>query len=71
MAFLAYCPYCEGKVSASPVLPQDQLMVALAKDDVVEVVHLTEGTGDHKWKLIKQEKENLRRAIANGLILLR
>lgn len=68
MSFLAYCPYCEKKVTATTILGGSSLEHALENDLDVVVVHLTEGSneGDHKWKLNRQETGNLRKAIAEG-----
>ena len=62
-SFLAYCPFCEQKVTASPVLADAELRLALDNDIDVEVIHLTVNAGDHRWRLIRQERENLRRLL--------
>jgi hypothetical protein len=66
MQFLAYCPFCEKKVSVATTLGGDNLDRALACDDDVKVGHSSgiPTEGDHSWNLIRQEKENLRKHIA-------
>lgn len=65
---IAYCFMCEKKVSVSPAnLIEADFWAAIESGPEVdvEVMHLTAGP-DHKWKLNKQEKENLRNAKARG-----
>jgi hypothetical protein len=64
MEFQAYCPYCEKTVTAYTLLDEVDLKRALDSDRDVETMHTTYGLGDHQWKLIKQEKDNLRSTIA-------
>jgi hypothetical protein len=66
MTFLAYCPCCEIKVTALPVLGGDNFWLAVKNNEVVEVVRLA-GNGYHRWKLNNQEKENLWNMKAQGL----
>ncbi len=58
MFFIAYCFRCEKKVSAHTLLDTAKLLVALANDDDVEVMHPSDD-GDHRWKLNRQEKAKL------------
>jgi hypothetical protein len=67
MTFHAYCPYCETKVGAVTLLGGDELKAALISDADIEVMHLS-NNGDHQWKLIKQEKKNLRKTVSEGLL---
>jgi hypothetical protein len=66
MLLNAYCPYCEKKVSVALVLTGNELEAALGSDKEVRVMHVADV--DHVWNLIKPEKENLRNAIATGLV---
>lgn len=63
--FQAYCPYCEKTVTTISVLRGDNLKAALDADGEVKVACFPR---DHQWNLIKSEKENLRKAIADGLV---
>ncbi len=67
MSFRAYCPHCQAKVTAGTVLGRAELIAALDSRGEVNVMHVSNG-GDHSWSLIKDEKENLRKAIVTGLI---
>jgi hypothetical protein len=67
MLFRAYCFKCEKTVSAFPVSKDEEFWSAVAENADVEVIHLT-NDGDHRWKLNNQEKENLRKTRAKGLI---
>lgn len=58
MSFLAYCFRCEKKVTAHTLLDAAKLLVALANEYDVEVMH-TSDSGDHRWKLNSQEKAKL------------
>ena len=73
MSFQAYCPYCEKKVTAFTLLGGSALERALENDADIDVGHLTYDVheGDHTWKLIRQEKAKLRKAIAEGLDSIR
>jgi sarcosine oxidase delta subunit len=51
MQFLAYCPYCEKKVSASTELDGDALKKALATDATIRIIHLPTGGPDQKMPL--------------------
>jgi hypothetical protein len=55
MSFVAYCFRCEKKVTAHTLLDATKLLVALANEYDVEVMH-TADSGDHRWKLNRQEK---------------
>jgi len=68
-SFVAYCPHCEKKVTASTVLAGSNLKAALDSNGEVGVVHLADG-GDHQWNLVSNEKENLRNQIAAGTLKL-
>jgi hypothetical protein len=67
MTFQAYCPHCEKKVTAHTLLSGKEPKAALDNNGEVEVMHTAEN-GDHAWRLNNQEKENLRNAIAKGLL---
>jgi hypothetical protein len=67
MIYIAYCPECEKKVTAITLLGGDALWQSLDSGAEVEVMHTSE-SGDHRWKLNKYEKENLRKEKAKGSI---
>jgi hypothetical protein len=67
ISFLADCPICNQKVSATTVLGRDALTQALADDAAVQAVHMAD-IGDHKWNLTKEQKANLRKRMAEGLL---
>lgn len=66
ISFQAYCPHCEKSVNA--FLVRGSLEKLQKNEGDVEVGHPTNDphVGDHTWRLIKQEKDNLRRMIADG-----
>jgi len=59
MSFVAYCFRCEKKVTAHTMLDGNDLLSALRGDTDVEVIHVSNDRGDHRWKLNAQEKTNL------------
>jgi hypothetical protein len=64
MIFQAYCPYCEKTVSAATLLDGDDLKQhARDSDAVIEVMHLPDGEPDHRWNLMAQEKDHLRKIL--------
>ena len=67
ISFQAYCFRCEETVTASPILTDVDFWSALNADADIEVMHKA-SDGDHRWKLIKQEKTNLRIERAKGLL---
>lgn len=67
MTFQAYCPYCEKKVTAMPLLSRSELKSTLDGNGDVNAMHTAEN-GYHTWRLNNQEKENLRNALASGLL---
>jgi hypothetical protein len=58
MSFVAYCFICEKKVTAHTLLDAAKLLVALANHYDVEVMH-TSDSGDHRWKLNREERARL------------
>jgi hypothetical protein len=66
LSFVAYCFRCEKKVTAHTLLDAAKLLVALANEYDVEVVH-TADSGDHRWKLNQQEKATLLNHIRKSL----
>jgi hypothetical protein len=48
-------------------LSEDAFWSAIGIDGDVEVMHISD-SGDHRWKLNRHEKENLRNARAKGSI---
>jgi hypothetical protein len=66
--FLAVCPMCQTSVPSTTKLGREQLTKALAEDADVYAVHFTRGDGDHEWLLTKDQKANLRKQLANGLV---
>ncbi len=66
MLIQSHCFACEKTVH--PVnLSEDAFWSAIDDDGDVEVMHVSEN-GDHRWRLNRHEKENLRNARAKGLI---
>jgi hypothetical protein len=71
MAFLAYCYICEKKVNASlkrkgeTERTPEEIKLALTDGADVWVGH-PGNPGDHEWKLNREEKQNLLRAIERG-----
>ena len=71
MSFLAYCYICEKKVNAAlkrkgeTERTPEELRFALKTDADVWVGHPGK-PGDHEWKLNRQEKDNLLRALERG-----
>ena len=68
ISFLADCPKCGSKVQTTTKLARTDLMDVLDRDGEVWVVHFTPSGGDHEWTLTTQQKANLRKQIANGLV---
>jgi hypothetical protein len=70
MTVNAYCPFCEKAVAAHTILEDDEVKRALERDGDIEVMHMTDHVheGDDRWKLIRQEKANLGKTIAEGLL---
>jgi hypothetical protein len=64
--FQIYCPFCEKKVTAGPLLSGNKLQLALDLNADIEVMHISDN-GDHRWNLVRNEKEILRNALAEGL----
>jgi hypothetical protein len=67
MNFQAYCFKCEKRVTALSVLSDKEFWSALDKNAEIWVMHRGDD-GDHRWKLIDSEKENLRRKRTEGHI---
>jgi hypothetical protein len=67
MNLQAYCFKCEKTVAALSTLPESKFWAAINENAEVEVMHRAD-EGDHVWKLKEYEKENLRRAKAEGRI---
>jgi hypothetical protein len=67
ISFLDRCPICNKNVSASPTLGREELIAALAANTDVRVTHIV-AVGDHVWSLNDQQKSNLRKLLAEGLI---
>lgn len=70
MEFLAYCPFCESKVTAYTILEGDELKRALEANATIEVMHVATissggevADGDHGWNLIGHESDNLLKKI--------
>ena len=66
-SFSAYCPYCEKTVTTNTMLAGNQLRAALKSDGKIKVIHVSD-VGDHTWNLIAEEKENLQKRIADGVV---
>jgi hypothetical protein len=67
ISFLADCPICNEKVSATTVLGRADLAKTLTEDADVRVIHMA-AIGDHQWSLTKEQKANLRKRMAEGLV---
>ena len=65
MGFSIYCPYCESTVRAGTILVGKELKRALDSNGEIEVGHVT-NAGDHRWNLIREEKEILRNRLVTG-----
>jgi hypothetical protein len=71
MRYLAYCYSCEAKVATflkrggEKNLTLEDLKLALHSNEDVLVGHPA-SSGDHEWKLNRQEKGNLLGAIERG-----
>jgi hypothetical protein len=67
----AFCNLCQSKVSAETVLTDDALREALARDEDITVMHVfvdeDGSSGDHIWRLNRQDEENLRKYLGCGL----
>lgn len=70
ISFLADCPICKSNVSSTTKLGREDLIKALEQDEEVIAVHISLSTtgGDHQWKLTKEQRANLRKHIAEGLV---
>ena len=68
ISFFARCPKCRTSVESTTKLGREQLTKALEEDADVYALHFTRGDGDHDWLLTKEEKANLQKQIANGLV---
>jgi hypothetical protein len=70
ISFVDRCPRCEQTVTATTKLGCENLMKALEQGEEVIAVHLSLGAkgGDHEWPLTKEQKSNLRKKMANGLV---
>jgi hypothetical protein len=66
MSFVAYCFRCEGKVKAHTILDGNDLLSVLRGDTDVEVFHVSDDSGDHRWNLNREEKEHY--GIKAGLV---
>ena len=66
-SFQAYCRHCEKKVSTHTMLAGDELKAALDSNGEVKVMHLAD-SGDHQWNLNSNEKDNLRKQVAAGIV---
>jgi len=64
MTYNTNCPLCDKKVAAHTMLSDAELRQAFDTDADIEVMHLTENAGDHKWTLNQQEREHLWRLLA-------
>lgn len=68
MILRAYCATCKETVGVQPILNSSELELALDQNTDIEVMHTPAGGGDHRWSLDQQAKDNLRSAIAKGLL---
>jgi hypothetical protein len=67
ISFLVDCPSCNKNVSATTVLGRADLIEALAAGADVRAIHMAD-VGDHQWSLTKEQKVNLRKRMAEGLV---
>ena len=70
ISFVDRCPHCQQTVTATTKLERENLMKALEQGAEVIAVHLSLGAEgrDHVWLLTKEQKSNLRKQMANGLV---
>jgi hypothetical protein len=66
ISFLADCPICNRKVSATTRLCRTDLTAALAAKADVRAIHMAD-EGDHQWSLTDEQKNNLRKRMTEGL----
>ncbi len=68
ISFFADCPICSRKISGvTTILGRAELTEVLARNADVLVFHMAD-VGDHQWSLGDQEKANLRKQMAGGLV---
>lgn len=67
ISFLVDCPICNKNVSATTCLGRADLIEALAAGADVRAIHMAD-EGDHQWSLTKEQKANLRKHTAEGLV---
>ena len=70
ISFIDTCPHCRQTCTATTKLGRENLMKALEQDAEVVAIHLSVGTAgsDHEWPLTKEQKANLGKQLANGLV---
>jgi hypothetical protein len=66
--FFAHCPDCEVGVSANIALRRADLVDALERDGDVPLVHAFPLAPDHRFIATKEQKELMRKRIANGTL---
>lgn len=66
----AFCNICQSKSSADTILTDDDLRLAMDRDEDIRVMHVfvdEDGSStDHIWISGGQEKENLRKYLRLG-----
>jgi hypothetical protein len=63
----ARCPHCSGIVTAYVLKRRDELLPALERGEMIELMH-TAAASDHIWKLIGDDRANLENRLREGLI---
>jgi hypothetical protein len=64
----AYCPSCKEHVQANIAMTQDEVIAALEKDGEVLLTHAFPLASDHKFPAKKEQKDIIRKRIADGVI---
>lgn len=64
--FRAHCPDCRVNVIATIALNRSDLIKALERDTEVPLVHAFPVSPDHKFLATKEQKELMRKRVANG-----
>lgn len=68
MLIQSYCFKCEKTMTINYInLSEAEFWAAIDCNGDIEVMHAS-NDGDHRWMLNNQEKENLRKTRAKGLI---
>jgi hypothetical protein len=66
--FPAHCPVCKEDVRATIGMSRDDLIAALKRDADVLLVHAFPLAPDHKFPAKKEQKDIIRKRIADGVL---